>query len=94
MLYNLVEANCVFHCNNVTGSLISKGGIIMACPICDRIYCDHTPEERGQSHAEMMADCYGTTVEEFKKGTNPLATVEKESKKRTKKGKARTKKQK
>ncbi len=28
----------------------------MDCPICGRIYCDHTPEERGQSHKEMLAD--------------------------------------
>lgn len=87
MLYNLVEASCVFHCDNVTGSLISKGGIAMACPICDKVYCDHSPAERGQPYEEMMADCYGTTVEEFKKGTNPLAPAEKKSKKRAKKQK-------
>lgn len=58
----------------------------MACPICDRVYCDHSLAERGQSHEEMMADCYGLSVEEFKKGTNPLA-------KKSKKGETRTKKQ-
>ncbi len=24
------------------------------CPVCGRIYCDHTPEQRGQTHEEMM----------------------------------------
>ncbi len=24
------------------------------CPKCGRIYCDHTPEERGQTIEEMM----------------------------------------
>jgi hypothetical protein len=26
------------------------------CPICGMVYCDHTPEERGQTHEEMMQD--------------------------------------
>lgn len=26
------------------------------CPVCRRIYCDHTPDERGQTFAEMMGD--------------------------------------
>lgn len=25
------------------------------CPICGRLYCDHTPDERGQTIQEMMA---------------------------------------
>ena len=24
------------------------------CPECGRAYCDHTPEERGQTYEEMM----------------------------------------
>lgn len=28
----------------------------MSCPICGRIYCDHTPAERGQSSEEMLKD--------------------------------------
>ena len=28
----------------------------MACPICHRLYCDHTPQQRGQSFEEMMED--------------------------------------
>lgn len=24
------------------------------CPVCGRAMCDHTPAERGQTHAEMM----------------------------------------
>ncbi|KKS91561.1 MAG: hypothetical protein UV65_C0003G0014 [Parcubacteria group bacterium GW2011_GWF2_43_11] len=23
------------------------------CPVCGKVYCDHTAEERGQTHAEM-----------------------------------------
>lgn len=30
----------------------------MACPLCNRVYCDHTPDERGETQDEMMADCY------------------------------------
>lgn len=26
------------------------------CPLCSRIYCDHTHAERGQTYAEMMGD--------------------------------------
>lgn len=26
------------------------------CPVCGRWSCDHTPEERGQTHEEMMRD--------------------------------------
>ena len=26
------------------------------CPVCGRIYCDHTPEQRGQSEEEMMRE--------------------------------------
>ena len=28
----------------------------MSCPVCGRIYCDHTPSERGQTQDEMIAD--------------------------------------
>lgn len=31
----------------------------MSCPICGRILCDHSPEERGQSPQQMMADYDG-----------------------------------
>lgn len=24
------------------------------CPVCGRVYCDHTQEERGQTYDEMM----------------------------------------
>ncbi|OGD57447.1 hypothetical protein A2V71_03455 [Candidatus Berkelbacteria bacterium RBG_13_40_8] len=24
------------------------------CPVCGRVYCDHSPEERGQTSEEMM----------------------------------------
>jgi hypothetical protein len=33
------------------------------CPVCGRVYCDHTPEERGQTYQEMMRDL---TLEELK----------------------------
>jgi len=52
----------------------------MACPICGRVLCDHSPAERGQSHEEMMADYHGMSVEEYKKRTNPLASTEEKSK--------------
>jgi hypothetical protein len=29
---------------------------IMVCPICKRIYCDHSPQERGQTQQEMIED--------------------------------------
>ena len=28
----------------------------MTCPICGRLYCDHSPIERGQSFDEMIED--------------------------------------
>lgn len=28
----------------------------MSCPICGRILCDHTPEERGQTPQELDQD--------------------------------------
>lgn len=28
----------------------------MSCPICNRVLCDHSPAERGQTHGEMMDD--------------------------------------
>ncbi len=58
----------------------------MPCPICGRVYCDHTPAERGQSHEEMMADCCGMTVEEYRHSTGQLPETpskkEKDSKKK------------
>jgi len=24
------------------------------CPVCGRVYCDHSPTERGQTYEEMM----------------------------------------
>lgn len=62
----------------------------MGCPICGRVYCDHSPAERGQSSEEMMADCYGMSVEKYKKGTNPTTSTEKKSTKRPKKRKTHT----
>ena len=32
------------------------------CPVCGRFYCDHTPEERGQTVEEMMRE---PTEEEY-----------------------------
>ena len=28
----------------------------MTCPICKRLYCDHSPQERGQTQDEMLED--------------------------------------
>jgi hypothetical protein len=30
----------------------------VTCPICGRLYCDHTPDERGQTMEEMLVDLY------------------------------------
>ncbi|MBI5148625.1 hypothetical protein HZA33_03010 [Candidatus Pacearchaeota archaeon] len=34
----------------------------MTCPICDRLYCDHTPAERGQSVGEMFQDMFSPHI--------------------------------
>ncbi len=34
------------------------------CPICGEIYCDHTPEERGETQEEIMM----TDQQLFEKG--------------------------
>ena len=38
------------------------------CPICGKMYCDHTAKERGQTNEEMMAPL--TPKEEEKKRLN------------------------
>lgn len=43
----------------------------MGCPICGRVYCDHSPAERGQSQAEMMADAYSVLPVEGAKNSKP-----------------------
>ncbi len=45
----------------------------MPCPICNQVFCDHTPQERGQTQAEMMADTYGFTGQQR---TEFIKTVE------------------
>jgi len=44
----------------------------MGCPICGRIYCDHTPDERGQTFEEMMNDCYRSAESGFKEGESTV----------------------
>jgi hypothetical protein len=34
----------------------------MTCPICGRLYCDHSPEERGQTMEDMISDMYAPHV--------------------------------
>lgn len=34
----------------------------MVCPICGRLYCDHSPAERGQSMEEMLKDMYSPHI--------------------------------
>lgn len=41
------------------------------CPICGRAYCDHTPEERGQSPDELL-DFSEEDIEAFKTGNDEL----------------------
>lgn len=57
----------------------------MTCPICGRVYCDHSPAERGQSDDEMMADCYGMSIEEYRKRTVVPSKKKKTKKKATQK---------
>jgi len=38
------------------------------CPECGRLYCDHTPEERGETEEEMMKPL--TPEEEQRKALN------------------------
>ena len=45
----------------------------MACPVCKRSVCDHTPTERGQTFEEMMADYYEVTVDEYNQGLRKKA---------------------
>ena len=54
----------------------------MGCPICGRIYCDHTPDERGQTSEEMMRDCFTpvNNEEEIKSGEKSEKEVEKTNK--------------
>jgi len=34
----------------------------MTCPICRRLYCDHSPDERGQSLDNMIRDMYSPHI--------------------------------
>ncbi|MEK6825487.1 MAG: hypothetical protein AABY00_01740 [Nanoarchaeota archaeon] len=34
----------------------------MTCPICKRLYCDHSPAERGQSFDEMIEDMHAPHI--------------------------------
>ncbi len=43
----------------------------MTCPICGRVYCDHSPAERGQTLNEMLADCSAPSVVENAEATRP-----------------------
>lgn len=54
----------------------------MSCPICGRVYCDHTPAERGQTHEEMMADCCGMSVEEYRRRTADAAPTKRSHRKK------------
>lgn len=59
----------------------------MGCPICGRVYCDHTPGERSQSHEEMTADCYGMSVEEYRRQTAPKKQKRSRRKRKTRNAK-------
>ena len=37
------------------------------CPVCGRVMCDHTPEERGQTFEEMMRPLSPEEQETFDK---------------------------
>lgn len=36
------------------------------CPKCGRVYCDHEPHERGQTHEEMMRPLSEEELEAWK----------------------------
>jgi len=40
------------------------------CPVCGRVYCDHTAEERGQIHDEMMASPTPKEMRAWRTGTD------------------------
>lgn len=40
------------------------------CPTCGRMYCDHTPEERGQTPEEMMREPNEEEMEMFRKNAS------------------------
>lgn len=44
------------------------------CPMCGRIYCDHTPTERGQTEDEMNAISLGIPLEEYLKEKEKAAS--------------------
>lgn len=47
------------------------------CPICGRVYCDHTEEERGQTVDEMMEKLTEEELEAWK--TEPSDSPKKNS---------------
>mgnify|MGYP001588453453 FL=1 len=34
----------------------------MTCPVCGRLYCDHSPIERGQTLEQMLKDMYSPHI--------------------------------
>ena len=34
----------------------------MTCPVCGRLYCDHSPTERGQTMEKMLEDMYSPHI--------------------------------
>jgi hypothetical protein len=54
----------------------------MGCPICGRIYCDHSADERGQSVEEMMNDAFTpvNTQEEGEKAEDKSEKIKKNKK--------------
>ena len=48
------------------------------CPKCGRVYCDHTPTQRGQTYEEMMAPLTGEELKIVKeRGRQAAEEIEK-----------------
>ena len=58
----------------------------MACQICGRMMCDHTPMERGQSLDEMISD-YNTDCKSLKKKSKKKVVPKKKNPKKKKRSK-------
>lgn len=42
------------------------------CPTCGRVYCDHEPEERGQTFEEMMRELTDEETAAWRSGDEDL----------------------
>lgn len=50
----------------------------MTCPICGRLYCDHSPAERGQTMEDMLADMSTPHIVDDKGITRKVSQAERD----------------